>query len=294
MSSSHFVLASQLQHEEYRILSAIELSMRKFEWVPLKNINFYARLDDPEKVQHWLDIVHKKGLLIRRSTNPMGYQLNSMGYDLLAVHALAEGNVVLSIGNSLGMGKESDVFQGIGPDGEFLALKFHRIGRTSFRAIKEKRDYVVGKYHTSWLYMCRISATREADHLQQLNKIGADVPAFRGHNRHVVVMKQYDGQEIQEFSELEEPQEIFEKIITNVKKIYTKTGLIHSDLGEYNIIYTADKQVIIIDWPQAVKKDHPNARMLMHRDVENVCNYFSHYNVDADAAAITRDIMGEG
>jgi RIO kinase 2 len=290
---SHFALASQLQHEEYRILTAIEISMRKFEWVPLKNINFYARLDDPEKVQHWLDIVHKKGLLIRRTGNPTGFQLNSMGYDLLAMHALAEKGVVVSIGNSLGMGKESDVFQGIGPDGEFLALKFHRIGRTSFRAIKEKRDYVVGKFHTSWLYMCRISATREAEHLQRLNAISADVPAFRGHNRHVVVMKQYNGQEIQEFSELEEPQAIFEKIIANVKKIYTEAGLIHSDLGEYNIIYTADKQVIIIDWPQAVKKDHPNAHMLMLRDMENVCNYFSHYNVDSDAAAITREIMGE-
>lgn len=292
MSTSHFALASHLQHEEYRILAAVEISMRKFEWVPMKNINFYARLDDPEKVQHWLNIVHKKGLLIRRMENTVGYQLNSMGYDLLAVHALAEENVVVSIGNSLGMGKESDVYQGIGPDGEFLALKFHRIGRTSFRAIKEKRDYVVGKYHTSWLYMCRISATREAEHLQVLNEIGADVPVLRGHNRHVVVMKQYEGQEIQEFPELEDPQEIFEKIIENVKKIYDEAGLIHSDLGEYNIIYTADKNVIIIDWPQAVKKDHPNARMLMRRDIENVCNYFARYDVQSDAEAIVNEIIG--
>ena len=40
------------------------------------------------------------------------------------------------------MGKESDVHFAQGPDGELVALKLHRLGRISFRAIKEKRDYL--------------------------------------------------------------------------------------------------------------------------------------------------------
>nr|MDO8113522.1 RIO1 family regulatory kinase/ATPase [Candidatus Sigynarchaeota archaeon] len=288
---SHFTLATQLAPEEYRILDAIEISMRKFEWVPLKNILFYANLEH-ERVNFWLDKVHKKGLIIRHSGKPEGYVLNSMGYDLLATHALAEQDIVVSIGNSLGVGKESDVFQGIGPTGEWLALKFHRIGRTSFRAIKNKRDYVVGKFHTSWLYICRVSATREADHLKQLNGIGADVPVLRGHNRHVVVMKQYNGQEIQEFPTLDDPRGIFEQVIRNVKKIYHEAKLIHSDLCEYNIIYTDDKKVIIIDWPQAVSTDHPNAAMLLRRDIENVCKFFGRHGVNVDPEAIVVEITG--
>ncbi|MBN2152443.1 MAG: serine/threonine protein kinase [Candidatus Lokiarchaeota archaeon] len=292
---SHFELTAQLEREEYRILNAIEVSMRKFEWVPMKNITFYSRLD-AERVQFWLDKVHKRDLILRHSggLKNEGYALNSKGYDLLAARALAEEDVVLSIGNSLGVGKESDVYQGIGPGDEFLALKFHRIGRTSFRNIKAKRDYVAGKFHTSWLYMSRVSATREAGHLKRLNEVGADVPVLRGHNRHVVVMKQYDGQEIQEFDDVDDAQGVFEQVVRNVKKCYQEARLIHCDLCEYNIIYTRDKHVVIIDWPQAVATDHPNARLLLRRDVENVCRYFGRLGVEADPDAVTAEITGPG
>ncbi|NMC07805.1 MAG: serine/threonine protein kinase [Candidatus Lokiarchaeota archaeon] len=288
---SHFELATRLAKEEFRILDAIEISMRKFEWVPMKNIIFYSRID-AERVQFWLDKVHKRDLILRHGGGRKneGYALNSKGYDLLATHALAEENVVVSIGNSLGVGKESDVYQGIGPGNEFLALKFHRIGRTSFRNIKSKRDYVVGKYHTSWLYMCRVSAMREADHLKRLNAIGVDVPLLKGNNRHVVVMKQYDGQEIQEFDVIDDPAGVFDNVIRNVKKCYREARLIHCDLCEYNIIYTRDKHVIIIDWPQAVPTDHPNAAFFVRRDVENICKFFERHGVVADPAAIVDEI----
>ena len=290
---SHFALATQMAKEEYRILNAIEVSMRKFEWVPIKNIIFYSRVD-AERVQFWLDKVHKRDLILRHEGGRKneGFALNSKGYDLLAAHALAEKDVALSIGNSLGVGKESDVYQGIGKGGEFLALKFHRIGRTSFRNIKSKRDYAVDKFHTSWLYMCRVSATREAEHLKKLNAIRADVPLLRGHNRHVVVMKQYDGQEIQEFDKIDDPRAIFEQVIRNVKKIYNEARLIHCDLCEYNIIYTRDKHILIIDWPQAVATDHPNARLLLKRDIENVCKYFGRHGVEANPDAVFADITG--
>lgn len=34
------------------------------------------------------------------------------------------------------------VVQVLSPQGEVLALKLHRLGRTSFRAVKSKRDYL--------------------------------------------------------------------------------------------------------------------------------------------------------
>jgi RIO kinase 2 len=33
--------------------------------------------------------------------------------------------------------------------------------------------------------------------------------------------------------------------------------------------------VLIIDWPQFVRRDHPNAQELLTRDVQNVVDYFS-------------------
>jgi RIO-like serine/threonine protein kinase len=40
-------------------------------------------------------------------------------------------------------------------DGEVLALKMHRLGRTSFRAVKSKRDYLGKRHNFSWLYLSR-------------------------------------------------------------------------------------------------------------------------------------------
>lgn len=40
------------------------------------------------------------------------------------------------------MGKESDIFEVMNDEGEVFALKLHRLGRTSFRAVKSKRDYL--------------------------------------------------------------------------------------------------------------------------------------------------------
>jgi RIO kinase 2 len=40
-------------------------------------------------------------------------------------------------------------------EGEVFALKLHRLGRTSFRAVKSKRDYLGKRSHFSWLYLSR-------------------------------------------------------------------------------------------------------------------------------------------
>ena len=40
-------------------------------------------------------------------------------------------------------------------------LKFHRLGRNSFRQIKNKRDYLQNRTTSNWLYMSRLSAMKE-------------------------------------------------------------------------------------------------------------------------------------
>ncbi len=294
MDSTHFALEPAMVKEEFRVLNALEISMRKFEWVPLTNICFYARYD-PEETRHWIDKVHKHDLIIRKSGKSQErYVLNSKGYDLLALHALAGQGVIAAIGNALGTGKESDVYQATGKHGERLAVKFHRIGRTSFRDVRRKRDYAEGKYHMSWLYMCRLSATREASNLQAAIDAGVAAPELVGHNRHAIVMKQYDGQEIHEFPQgsIANPGAVFETIMNNISLTYRGAGLVHADLGENNILYTATGDVVIIDWPQAVPVTHPNAAALLHRDVENTCTFFRKLGVDADVDELVRRIAG--
>ena len=43
----------------------------------------------------------------------------------------------------------------------FLNNLFHRLGRTSFRKLKEKRDYHCHRNNASWLYLSRLAAMKE-------------------------------------------------------------------------------------------------------------------------------------
>ena len=65
-----------------------------------------------------------------------------MGYDYLALRALLSRGSIAGVGRRVGVGKESDVYEVVDPDGRELILKLHRLGRISFRAIKSKRDYM--------------------------------------------------------------------------------------------------------------------------------------------------------
>lgn len=42
-----------------------------------------------------------------------------------------------------------------------FALKLHRLGRTSFRSLKNKRDYHKHRHKMSWLYLSRLAAMKE-------------------------------------------------------------------------------------------------------------------------------------
>lgn len=84
-----------------------------------------------------------------------------LGYDFLALKALTLREVVKSVGNQIGVGKESDIFIAASEQEEQIVLKFHRLGRTSFRQVKNKRDYLKHRKSASWIYLSRLSAMKE-------------------------------------------------------------------------------------------------------------------------------------
>lgn len=54
-----------------------------------------------------------------------------------------------------------DIFEVAREDGTVLAMKLHRLGRTSFRAVKSKRDYLRHRNSYNWLYLSRLAALKE-------------------------------------------------------------------------------------------------------------------------------------
>lgn len=153
------------------------------------------------------------------------------------------------------------------------ALKLHRLGRTSFRNVKEKRDYLGNRLAFSWLYLSRLSALRELAYMRLLSENGFPVPTPIGNNRHAVVMSVVNGILLQNVMELSDPGSLYGKIISLMVKL-AESGLIHSDYNEFNIMIDDDSNPVLIDFPQMVSIDHVNAGMYFDRDLKCIKTYF--------------------
>lgn len=77
------------------------------------------------------------------------------------MRTFAKRDSVYSVGNKIGVGKESDIYIVANEEGETHCLKIHRLGRISFRTIKSKRDYLRKGQSASWMYMSRLAAMKE-------------------------------------------------------------------------------------------------------------------------------------
>jgi RIO kinase 2 len=87
-------------------------------------------------------------------------------------------------------------------------------------------------------------------------------------------MGMIEGAELANWRRIPKPDAILRRILRNVRKAYLKAGVVHADLSEYNIILKPNMGILIIDWPQYVTKDHPNAVELLSRDILNILEYF--------------------
>ncbi|MFX1376669.1 MAG: RIO1 family regulatory kinase/ATPase [Promethearchaeota archaeon] len=280
-------LLTKLEKEDFRVLMAIEIGMKRSEYVTLNNIKFYSRYKI-EETQFRLNKVHKLDLIIRdASKNEIAYTLNSKAYDLLALHTLVERNIISQLGPLIGKGKESDVYSCMDDNGKINVLKFYRMGRASFRNIKRYRDLIGDRGHLSWLYVNRLAAKREFEALTKIYKLKLNTPKPIAYNRHIIVMSYLRGKELVYYKRIRNPLKIFKRIIKQIKTIYQKANMIHGDLGEFNIVVSEEGNILIIDWLQWVPSDHPNAKILLERDIFNICNYFQKkFNIESNVDEI--------
>ena len=263
-----------LDKYDIRILQVIEVSMAKFLYVPIRVILSKTKFTEKFLLKR-LSKLNELGLLSRRKGAYIGYILTTRGYDCLALNVLFKKGLIEKIeGSPIGIGKESDVFIAYTPAGEEVVLKFHRLGRTSFRQTRRFRTYIGERRHISWLYESRLSAEKEYQALKILYPEGISVPKPIFHNRHVVVMSALNGKPLFEVRELSEPEKVLNEILDNIKRAYA-IGIIHGDLSEYNVIIDLDTEnITIIDWPQWISANHPQAYFYIKRDLLNILKFF--------------------
>ena len=195
------------------------------------------------------------------------------GYDYLALKTFSRRNTVVSVGNQIGVGKESDIYIVADADGNQRVLKLQRLGRTSFRNIKEKRDYLRHRQTGSWLYLSRLAAMKEYAFMKVLYENGFPVPEPIDQNRHCVVMGLLDAYPLCQVHDVKDPGALYSKLMDLIVRLAC-AGLIHGDFNEFNLLLTDDDEPILIDFPQMVSTSHRNAEMYFNRDVECIRTFF--------------------
>lgn len=227
------------------------------------------------------------GLIARlKNAKYDGYRLTFGGLDYLSLHTYRKRNEVYSVGNQIGIGKESDIFVVSDENGRQRVLKIHRLGRISFRTVKANRDYLRNKPGGSWMHMSRLAALKEFTFMKALYKGGFPVPEPLAQSRHTIVMSLIDAFPLRQISSVPDPASLYAELISIIMRL-AQHGLIHGDFNEFNILIEENHQTpsdisvesiilnpILIDFPQMVSMDHVNAEMYFDRDVNCIKRFF--------------------
>ena len=268
-----------LTKEDIRILTSVEMGLKNHEYVPEQLIESIAHLRRCG-VFGRIQVLMKHGLLCHQGGKGDGYKLTYNGYDCLALRALTNRGVIDSIGTRIGVGKESDIHMCTDSAGSPLVVKFHRLGRISFRTVKLNRDYLEGRSHASWMYMARLAAKKEFQYMQALYEAGFPVPKPIENSRHAVLMEYMaDSIPLYQIHPSQMPESAVPVLLNQIFKLlvrFAACGLIHGDFNEFNLLVDLGevRKVTVIDFPQIISIQHPEAQHQFERDVNCVCRFF--------------------
>lgn len=261
-----------LTADDFRVLTATEMGSKNHEVVPTSLIANIAQIKR-SSIQTVISTLAKANLIARvQNTAYDGYRLTYGGYDYLALKTMSKRSIH-SVGNQIGVGKESDIYLVADEEGYQMVLKLQRLGRTSFRNIKEKRDYLRHRHTSSWLYMSRLAAMKEYAFMQVLYDNGFPVPKPIDQNRHCVVMELIDAYPMCQIHHVADPGALYSTLMDLIVRLAC-AGLIHGDFNEFNILIKNDDTPILIDFPQMVSTSHRNAEMYFNRDVDCIRKFF--------------------
>ena len=264
-----------LTKDDYRVLVAVEMGMRNHELVPVELITSIAKLRHGGSHKILSTLLRYK-LVAHANCDYNGYRLSYMGFDILALRALLGRGVIASVGRQIGVGKESDIFEAMDENGNDVVLKFHRLGRTSFRAVRRQRDYMQGKNKASWLYMSRLAAIKEYAFMKALHANGFPTPVPIDQSRHVVAMSKVPGFPMAQIKagRMEWAEEVF-AISLGILRRLAEHGLVHCDFNEFNLMVDETGHVTLIDFPQMISTSHLNAHEMFARDLQGLVKFFA-------------------
>uniref|UniRef100_H2ZSD4 Serine/threonine-protein kinase RIO2 n=1 Tax=Latimeria chalumnae TaxID=7897 RepID=H2ZSD4_LATCH len=267
-------LLRSLSREDFRVLTAVEMGMKNHEIVPASLIASIASLKHGGCNKILRELVKHKLLAYERTKTVQGYRLTCAGYDYLALKALSSRDVLNSVGNQMGVGKESDIYIVANEEAQQFALKLHRLGRTSFRNLKNKRDYHKHRNKVSWLYLARLAAMKEFAYMKKVLICSFfPLPSRCCRFSHAEDDKLFLKYRECQVRHIDDPAAVYNELMELIVKL-ANHGLIHGDFNEFNLMLDDEDHATMIDFPQMVSTSHPNAEWYFDRDVKCVRDFF--------------------
>jgi RIO kinase 1 len=207
---------------------------------------------------------------------------------LKILHGFLSRGVITALHGAISAGKEANVYRGIDKDNNPVAVKIYRIstaetdfmleyivGDTRFKNVKRQSRSLVPQW-----------AMKEFKNLKRYYDAGIRVPRPIDIKRNVMIMefigdtKKSIAAPLLKNVSIRSPVKTFNQIVGMIEKGYTKAGLVHADLSEYNILWAGGP--VFIDVSQAVLLTHQNAKMYLLRDIQNIIHFFKKLGVETE------------
>jgi RIO kinase 1 len=220
---------------------------------------------------------------------------------LKTLYKILNRGTIRALHGAISTGKEANVYRGENTDGTPVAVKIYRvstaetdfmleyiIGDPRFKRVKRRSRSLIPQW-----------ATKEYKNLTRYYEAGIRVPKPLDLERNVLVMefigdtKRNLPAPLLKNVKIPSPVRTFNEIIRMIETGYTKAGLVHADLSEYNILWF--RRPVFIDVSQSVLIGHDYAEKYLFRDIQNMTTYFTKLGVDTeDPQVITEHIVAVG
>lgn len=206
---------------------------------------------------------------------------------LLCLYKLMRQGYIHKVYGAVSSGKESRVYWAKNKIGEDLAVKIYLTVTSAFGR-KSMLKYIEGdprfqKVKRDVRALIKLWASKEFKNLEQAYEAGVRVPKPIVVRDNILVME-FIGDNgvpapILKDTVLDDPGEVYGKIVRYISLLWVKAEIVHGDLSEYNIMFWRSEPVIF-DLSQALSIEHPNAYILLVRDISNINSFFSKFNID--------------
>ncbi|MBN1544368.1 serine protein kinase RIO [Candidatus Woesearchaeota archaeon] len=201
----------------------------------------------------------------------------------------------LELKSPVSIGKEANIFTADTEEGKRIIVKIYRLETCDFNRMY---DYI--KYDARYLNLNAKKreiiftwAQREYRNLMKAREAGVRVPLPIQCKNHILLMEQIgDNEPAPKLKDAhpEEPERFMNTVIDYMKRMW-KTGLVHGDLSEFNIL-NLDEKPVFIDMSQGTVTKSINAVELLERDIKNMCRFSKKIGLKLDEADVKKQITG--